>query len=530
MTRHVPPPSAPAKALPLQGMGPWSLYFILKLALAWQGTLHPDWPANLAFALALVVPVEPATWRRVRTVAAALAGVALLYHDSWLPPPAKALGQLALLKGFSLSYLFELTGRLVSFSLLSAAILLLTGWGLLARYLRMGTLVILVLIGMNARMLWTQPAQSAPVDAAAAPSGGAAPAQSPDEQLAAFYRDQGQRAVRFQGPLADPGFDVLLIHICSLSWDDLRAVEMDHHPLLDRFDVVFTDFNTASPYSGPSALRVLRASCGQPSHSDLYKPAPSGCYLFQNLAALGFKTELALNHDGSFDEFLKQVRTDGHLNVPLQEQKGLPVALRSFDNSPIYSDYAVLSRWLQLRQADATPYTATYYNTISLHDGNRVPGNPGLNTTESYKTRAGALFDDLGRFIDALQQSHRKVILIMVPEHGAALRGDKQQFSGLREIPTPRITIVPAAIKVIGTAAHPAQVRIDQPVSYLAISTILSRMLNRSPFGADYQPSAYTAGLPGTPFVAESTSSVMMQSGQRYLLKQDGGNWADYPL
>jgi cellulose synthase operon protein YhjU len=513
----------------VQGLGIWSLYFFVKLLLGWQGTLRPDWLANLAFALALLMPFESKRIRQLRNTVAVILGIALLYHDSWLPPPDKVMGQLSLLQGFSPAYLFELAGRLVSLSMIVWAVVLLAGWRLLSRYLRLGTVAILALVAMNAHQLWPQQAVSAPM-ADGAEHAVSEPTQSPDAQLAAFYRDQGQRLARFQGPLADPGFDVLLIHVCSLSWDDLRAAGMDHHPLLDRFDFLFTDFNSASPYSGPSALRVLRASCGQSSHSDLYKPAPSSCYLFQNLAALGFKTELALNHDGSFDEFLKQIRTEGHLDVPLMTQKDLPVALRSFDNSPIYSDYAVLARWLQQRQNDATPYTATYYNTISLHDGNRIPGNPGLNTLDSYKTRAGTLLDDLGRFIDTLQQSHRKMILILVPEHGAALRGDKLQFSGLREIPTPHITIVPAAIKVIGGTGRPAQLRIDQPVSYLAISTILSRMMNRSPFGSDYQPSNYTADLPTTPFVAESASSIVMQSGQRYLLKQGGGNWSEYPL
>lgn len=518
-------------AAPLAGLGSWSLYFLVKLLLAWQGVLHPDLPANLAFALLLLIPVPVGRLRTLRNLAAALLAIALAYHDSWLPPPALALSQISLLKGFSPLYLIELAGRLLSLRQLSAAVVLIFGYWWLSRYLRLGTVVILLLIGLNARALWQDTAGAAPLAAGSDTAAAAAqPALSPDRQLDAFFKDQGQRQVAFHGPLADPGFDVLVIHICSLSWDDLRTVGMDRDPLLARFDFLFTDFNSATPYSGPAALRVLRASCGQPSHHDLYQSAPSGCYLFQNLAALGFKTELALNHDGSFDEFLKQVRSAGHLNDPLMPQQGLPVALRSFDNSPIYSDYAVLARWLQQRQQDPSRYTATYYNTISLHDGNRIPSNPGLNTVDSYKTRAATLFADLGRFIDALEQSKRKVILVMVPEHGAALRGDKLQFSGLREIPTPRITIVPAAIKVIGGPARPNQLRIDQPVSYLAISTILSRMMNKSPFDAGYQPSAYASGLPTTPFVSESASTVVMQSGQRFLFKQQGGDWADYPI
>lgn len=522
-----PQPSEP-QALYL-GLGGWNLYFLAKLLLAWQGSLNLHSMPNLAFALLLLLPVSGRLHMRIRKLLALVIGITLLYHDSWLPPISKALSQIAVLQGFSFSYWMELAGRLLSVPLLTGMVVLLSGYWLLSAYVRIGTLVLIALVGLTGCQLWQQHVPQADQTANAS-SANNSPSMSPDAQLAAFSKEEGQRMVKFQGPVADPGFDVLLLHVCSLSWDDLRAVGMEQHPLLSRFDFLFSNFNSATPYSGPAALRVLRASCGQQRHSDLYQTAAGGCYLFENLAALGFKTELSMNHDGSFDEFIKQVRTEGHMNLPLPPQKDLPVALRSFDNSPIYSDYAALNQWLQQRQKDSSPHVATYYNTISLHDGNRIPTSPGLNTVDSYKTRANTLFSDLNRFIDQLEQSKRKVILILVPEHGAALRGDKQQFSGLREIPTPRITIVPAAIKVIGGQGHPSQLRIDQPVSYFAISTILSRMINKSPFGSDYQPSGYVENLPTTPYVAESTSAVMMQSGKRFMLKQDGGSWAEYPL
>ena len=527
-------PDAAAPAIPHSlGLGAWSVYFIAKLLLSWQGTLNLHPLPNLAFALTLLIPISGKTRLRIRAALALLAGAALLYHDSWLPAPAMALQQLSTLKGFSFHYLLDLAGRVLSLSLLTGALILLCGYWLLSRYLRLGTIVMISLLGLSGRQLWQEQPRApaaAVADSGAAASTAANAAQTPDQQLAAFFKSEGQRIVKFQGPLADPGFDVLILHVCSMSWDDLRAVGMDQHPLLGRFDIVFNNFNSATPYSGPAALRVLRASCGQPKHSELYQSAPKECYLFEDLAALGFKTELTMNHDGSFDDFLKQIRSDGRLNQPLISQQGLPVGLRSFDNTPIYSDYAVLNRWLEQRQQDGSAHVATYYNTISLHDGNRIPSAPGLNTMDSYKYRANRLFADLSQFIDQLEKSHRKMVLLLVPEHGAALRGDKQQFSGLREIPTPHITIVPAAIKVIGSQAHPSQIRIDQPSSYLAVSTILSRMMTKSPFGADYQPAEFARDLPTTPYVSESASSIVLQSGKRFLLQQDGGDWTEYPV
>jgi len=516
------------------GLGAWSLYFIAKLLMFWQGLLgfHPL--PNLAFALLLLVPMEGRLKVWLRNGLATIAAVALLYNDSFLPSFAQTLNQLKVIQGFSLNYLIELVGRVIKPEAALFLVVLVVGYNLLSRYLRIGTLVMIALLGVCGSQLWTayRPAPAAVVAEAGSAGSTAAGGggQSLDDKLTAFYKNEQQRVVAFNPPLADPGFDVLLVHICSLAWDDLRDVKLDNHPLLSRFDFLFTHFNSAAAYSGPAALRVLRATCGQTSHTALYDSTSSQCFLFDNLAKLGFKNELMMNHDGHFDDFLKLVQNEGHLNLPLMSQKDLKVGQHAFDDSPLYDDYDVLNRWLEQRKTDPAPHVATYYNTISLHDGNRVVGAGNLNTLDSYHLRANNLFNGLNRFIDNLEQSHRKVILIMVPEHGAALRGDKLQFSGLREIPTPAITIVPAAIKVIGGSAKVNQVKVDQPVSYVAVSTILSRMMNRSPFGADYAPQHYLDQLPTTPYVAENAGTVMMQDGSRYMMRQQGADWTPYPV
>ena len=46
--------------------------------------------------------------------------------------------------------------------------------------------------------------------------------------------------------------------------------------------------------SGPAAIRLLRASCGQTSHTNLYQPANNDCYLFDNLSKLGFTQQLMM--------------------------------------------------------------------------------------------------------------------------------------------------------------------------------------------------------------------------------------------
>ncbi|WP_251277537.1 cellulose biosynthesis protein BcsG, partial [Enterobacter hormaechei] len=77
-------------------------------------------------------------------------------------------------------------------------------------------------------------------------------------------------------------------NICSLSWSDIEAAGLMDHPLWKHFDFVFKNFNSETSYSGPAAVRLLRASCGQLSHTNLYQPSGADCYLFENLAKLGF--------------------------------------------------------------------------------------------------------------------------------------------------------------------------------------------------------------------------------------------------
>ncbi|MBZ7309191.1 cellulose biosynthesis protein BcsG, partial [Klebsiella oxytoca] len=120
-------------------------------------------------------------------------------------------------------------------------------------------------------------------------------------------------------------FDVLIINICSLSWSDIEAAGLMEHPLWKHFDLLFKNFNSATSYSGPAAARLLRASCGQLSHANLYQPSGSECYLFENLAKLGFTQQLMLGHNGVFGDFLKELRSLGGIQSPLMDQSGLPI-------------------------------------------------------------------------------------------------------------------------------------------------------------------------------------------------------------
>lgn len=140
------------------------------------------------------------------------------------------------------------------------------------------------------------------------------------------------------------------------------------HPLWSHFDIEFKNFNSATSYSGPAAIRLLRASCGQTSHTNLYQPANNDCYLFDNLSKLGFTQHLMMGHNGQFGGFLKEVRENGGMQSELMDQTNLPVILLGFDGSPVYDDTAVLNRWLDVTEKIKTavvPRSTTRFHCMT---------------------------------------------------------------------------------------------------------------------------------------------------------------------
>ncbi|MFA6921733.1 MAG: cellulose biosynthesis protein BcsG [Gallionella sp.] len=508
-------------------LGRWSFYFIAKIGMYWMELIafHPL--ANLAFAAFILVPVASGPWRRIKNAITAALALALLYYDSWLPPVSRVISQASNLSEFSLPYLIELLMRFVSWPIVGALLAAWVVYWVLAHWLRAGVLVVagMAVLGIVQSPVFHDAGQV--LNGAEQAGENAKPDM--DRVLQSFFDRESQRSVSFARPVAVP-FDVIFIHVCSLSWDDIAAVGLEQHPLWRRFDFLLTRFNSASSYSAPSAIHLLRATCGQQSHDKLYFPVPENCYLMNSLQAAGFELNLALNHTGKFDNFLEQLRTDGRLNAPLSAQDGLEIAQYAFNNSPVYDDLAVLNRWLETRKKSASSRVALYYNTASLHDGNHFPGADAMpNTLETYKVRLSRFLDELDRFMQKLDESGRRAVVVMVPEHGAAVRGDKRQIAGLRDTPTPAITLVPVGIKVVGSNREGNTLSVDQPTSYMAISSLVARMLEKSPYTNNkFLPSDYLADLQGTPFVAQTERTTVAEYEHRYYFTNDSGGWEDY--
>jgi len=520
------------------GLGGWNLYFLAKFLLVALGMLDFQALPNLLFAAFLLLPL-PGRWLRIaRQLVAVPMGVALFYQDTWFPPFSRLLAQPGVLD-FSWHYLLELLGRFINWNLLGALALLLVGYLYLRHWLRLSTLSLLGLTWLAVGGLPSlavnagQPSGNV-VASPGKPAQAAALADNAtlDSWLERFFASERERVTAFPAINADEQpFDLLVINICSLAWDDLSAAGLRDNPLLSRLDVIFDQFNSATSYSGPAAIRVLRASCGQSSHAGLYQSAPEQCLLFQNLAKLGFQSNTLLNHSGHFDNFIGDI-TQQHMPQPGLRNTDFPRALVGFDGSPIASDLDVLRRWWGQRSGSAAEHVSLFYNSISLHDGNRIVTADGGTRVADYATRATRLFGELGTFLDELERSGRRVVVAIVPEHGAALHGDRMQLSGMREIPTPSITHVPVGLKFIGMGqpARSEPLRVSAPTSYLALSELVSRVYAGLGQQQPLDVPGLLTDLPTTEQVAQTSGAeVVNYQGRAYMRLQGQADWQPIP-
>ena len=535
-----------------RGLGGWNYYFLIKFGLLWFGYLNFHPLANLVFMAFLLMPIPSLRLHRWRHWLAVPIGIALFYHDTWLPGLSSILSQGSQLAGFSADYLLELVTRFINWQMVGAAFVALIGYLFLSQWVRVTVFTVAALVWLNLlavggpafSLLPSAPSTAATPPPATTPTSGAGEAdgQQPvangpptsanlTAYLDQFYQLEKKRATAFPASLpadAQP-FDLLVINICSLAWSDIEASGLQNHPLWSKMDIMFDNFNSATAYSGPASIRLLRASCGQTSHRDLYQPVNKQCYLFDNLGKLGFKEQLMMDHSGVFGDYLKELRAQGDMQAPLMSQAGIGNELASFDGEPIYNDLQLLNRWLEQQKNGGEARTATFFNLIPLHDGNRAVGS---KKTAEYAPRAQQLFDQLNTFLDQLEKSGRKVMVVIVPEHGAALVGDKMQMSGLRDIPSPSITHIPVGIKLVGmSAAHPGSpLQVKTPSSYLAISELVARLVDGKAFSADRVDwQTLTQGLPRTAPISENDNAVVMEYQGKVYIRLNGGDWVPYP-
>ncbi len=504
-------------------MGFWNYYFLTKIYLYFRGFIRIDFFLNILFILLLIIPI-PDKIRLRRPVKAAklsitlILGLLLLWHDSWLPPLFDSMIFLNQQGIPSREYIYRFILGFFNPWEVAALTAALFVCMLLQYRIRLTPLVIILLLIVPIREFGQ-------------------PVGEIDKYVDAFYKAESARIIRFEKTKMDNyDFDIVILHICSLSWDDMKEAGLDDHPIFKQFDYLFTNFNSATSYSNPSAIRLLRANCGQQRHDALYNDAPKECNLLETLRKEGYETYFALNHDGIYGDFAGEVKRLGHLDQPFLP-KALPVQAYSFDGAPIYDNYTQLEKIWKVRQESNSKKTAIYYNTISLHDGVHWAEDKDWwkkdKRVENYKEFAQELLGDMTRFFDLLRSSGRDVVVLFVPEHGMALRGSSIQAPVLRDIPLPQITRVPVGIKLIRKGSPHAPVHqqmLSGSTSYLSLSYMLKVFLEENPFETDrFTAKEFTDKIPQTDFVAENQGIQLTKKGTDWFLYGKEKQWIAVP-
>lgn len=523
------------------GLGVWNVYFIIAFALAAFGYIELNLLGNALLMAWLLLPVGPKWLRILRGTLGVAAAAVLLYSESWLPGVDSILANKGGIAGFSLLYMAEFALDFINVKMVGWGLLVFLGYFLVRRYVRVTFFTIVYFLGA-VTMPWVQSIlpERAPVvtadaggqtnEAAAPAKTGKADAKAVGEWYDAFLAYEHDRRARFPNGLSekDTPFDILLLSICSVSNDDLAVSQLDQHPLFKEFNIRFDSFNAATAYSGPALLRLLNGACGQPSHSELYGERRPECEIMTRLGTLGYSQRLLMDHSGEYDNFLQSMRDKAGVTATLDNAK-YPTRYMGFDDEEIAGSLAVLRHWQRTQVKSKAGRTATLINFIALHDGNRLPGR---GRAEPFKPRAQEMFDNIRTFLRELERSGRKTMVVIVPEHGAAVRGDKIQVPRLRDIPTMRISRVPVMVKFVGLKGMPNEpIHVTGNTSYLALTSLIGKTLETDYFSKDggtVPLEQLVHDLPQTNPVSENGTVQTLEYQGREYFRQNGGEWKPY--
>ncbi len=490
----------------------WIFYFLVVVYLQISQMINVSTFLNLALCIFIFFPIS-SSWphgkvvRIIRNILGYAFGIMLLWHESYLPPVQTLWNffvrpelrpSMKFVTDFISSH-FDV--KFFAIALLLIPIVYVLTYTKTRKYSAVFFIACLVILFFDQKVVIRR-----------------------DLSRDFFLHESGRLVEMSQSP--QNKFDVVFLQICSWSWADLEYIHFNTHPLFGQFDYIFTNFNSATSYSDPAALRLLQANCGQKTEGEIFSEVPEKCYLFDNLKKLGYSTYTAMNHDGTYSDFKDKIHQFGKADLPIGIDNLKPVEL-SFDDSAIYRDGEVLDNWLELRKGNFDK-AALYYNSVTLHTGGSYIDKPKVTEDEQYAFAFNNLATDLDDFIGKIKKTNRNTILVLLGEHGAALQGSSVEYATVRDVPLPSITQVPVAIKLFGPNFNKQDngqdVTIDSSTSYLALVQLLSNLLEKNPIDrTDLQDAKITQDLPSTDFVSETGTGLIVQnsSGLFYRSKND---------
>lgn len=518
-----------------------SAYFLYAFSAYVLNVAEFDLIGNGILFICLLIVFETHALELIWKILCALGALVLFYKDNYYPNPSQIKDAfLASHQGY-IEFASDLIADCFDAKVLALMALCLVATYFLSAAIRLASCVVIAFIilgifnihsSLNAisdSPMLAQNIEDESPDLPPTPQGRST--DEIDSYWQTFLELEAQRKVDFVTTLPTDfaPFDVVILNICSLAVDDLKATSLLGHELFKHFDYVFDDFNSASSYSTPASLRLLRMNCGQLTEAKLYAGRRSECEIMTSLEGLGYETNTIFDHDGVYGNYLKTLHELAGLNDRLYTGKSWSNSYKGFDGSLLYADGDLFDSYVQHVAFGVNTPQATFMNLLSLHDGNRFPNE---NHAATYEVRLATLLNDINEYVRALSDCKRKTLLIMVPEHGAAIRGDKMQIAKLREIPTDTITRVPVLVKFLGAPFEKKErQQITGHYSYLALAEIINRAIALNVFSdtsAQGTIDDVMVDLPQTAAVSEATNAhyVVLPEQGFYMLK--GGEWAPY--
>jgi cellulose synthase operon protein YhjU len=503
----------------------WQFYFAFKLYFYARGYLQFDGFLNFVLFLYWLLPVWAELYRvprhplfnRLHGPFGALGCVALLWHDTYFPPVSAVYGFLMDPSTRpSAMYVSQFLAGYWSWMEVGVISFLLMAFYALHRYRVSATIPpFIATLVPPAISIATKPP----------------PLNQVEKDFYASQADKDEIIKLKVEQQSGSNFDIVILQVCSMAWEDLELAGLLNHPFLKAFDLVFTRFNTVTSYSTPAALRLLRAPCGQVQHSLLYQDANSDCYLSEQLKSQGYRFDVLFNHYGTSSETMgNDLQRLARAPQPISVQSIKPEAV-NYDDSAILNNLETLQFWLNHRNQNQSPRTALYYNTVSLHGGSHFKNNQTWwkqDHVTHYHEAALRLFEDLRAFMALLQSSKRNVLVLMVAEHGAALKGNSVQAQDLRDIPLPTLTTVPLGVRWIvpGQESTVNPMIVKKAVSYRVLPKLIQFVANESRLPTTQE---LEKSLPTLTYFGENERAVTTIQDGRLYFKQRGGPWKSLP-
>lgn len=523
----------------------WGYYFLAKLGLYAGRWIDFHWLPNLALLLFVMLPLPTRAQRLLRGLVALPLAVLLLVHDGWLPLPVLMATLSGGADGLEPRLLPALPGLLVDAPLLVSLIAFGLLYLVLAMRLRMQTWALLGVLAVplfdatghgHGAVRWQDRSTALPPLATLpATESGHAPAG----WLAAFRAEQAGLRVRLPALPADARTpDLIFIQVPGLGWTDIDAAGVDAVPLLRRFDVLLTGFGSAAADESAATARLLRALCGHAADAALAAPAEPPCRLADRLAGLGYRLEARRNHRYAAATAATAAAAEPQAAfapapAPVQGPRRLLGYRR--DGSIVWSDADQLDAWWQARRAaTAAGPVALLYHSASLADDlflDDPETPPARRAAQRIEQLVGAIY----QLVDRIEADGGRALVFLVPAHGGNVVGDRQQVAGLRVLPTPAVTAVPAGLIVAGRGrSHGLPLVNPLPTSWQAIGALLAGALDPAHWAAAEAAApgpnrlalrALAATLPETPSVGERGGAVAIASAGAALLTIPGHGW-----